>query len=461
MELMKKMNISMALAWLITGMVFFCSCSGSDYINAIPANSSALISIDMQKMAESNPQASKTGVLKSLLHVEDVTDCGIDVSEKMYLFETVDGNLGLCAKVSDAADLEDWLNQLSKEQKLCENVTEKKGFHFSVLKNSWLVGFSDQALLIMGPVVADAQAELQRMMIKYLKADEEHGIQSSPMFERLDSISSPMALVAQAQALPEKFVAPFTLGAPKNADASQIVIAAEMNLQKGMLRIKGETFSFNPDINQALQSAVASYRPIQGKYLESMPDDATAGIFMNVDGKKFLPMMQTNKGILQLFLGINAAIDMDNIIRSVNGDMAIVLPSFSDANLKMTMAAQLAHYQWLADVDYWKESCPKGASIADWGKNAYYYTDGKTSFYFGVSDDKQFFSGSDELLASYAIKRSNHPVSADIRKEIKGQKLAMVINLNKTGNSGDVMAAVTSLLSPIFGNLNSVVYTLK
>ena len=238
MELMKKMNISMALAWLITGMVFFCSCSGSDYINAIPANSSALISIDMQKMAESNPQASKTGVLKSLLHVEDVTDCGIDVSEKMYLFETVDGNLGLCAKVSDAADLEDWLNQLSKEQKLCENVTEKKGFHFSVLKNSWLVGFSDQALLIMGPVVADAQAELQRMMIKYLKADEEHGIQSSPMFERLDSISSPMALVAQAQALPEKFVAPFTLGAPKNADASQIVIAAEMNLQKGMLRIK-------------------------------------------------------------------------------------------------------------------------------------------------------------------------------------------------------------------------------
>ena len=98
MELMKKMNISMALACLIMGMVFFCSCSGSDYINTIPASSSALISIDMQKMAESNPQASKTGVLKSLLHVDDVAECGIDVSEKMYLFETADGNLGLCAK---------------------------------------------------------------------------------------------------------------------------------------------------------------------------------------------------------------------------------------------------------------------------------------------------------------------------------------------------------------------------
>ena len=457
---MKRLYKNLVFMGLAITFLLLSSCSGSDYLNAIPKKSTALISVDMKQMTADKSDEDKAGMLKTLLHVDDVDNCGIDVSEKLYLFETADGNLGLCAKVSSEDGVSDWLATLAKKH-IATEVTERKGFHFSVLKNSWLVGYSDEALLVMGPVVADAQAQLQQQMVKYLKADEEDGITASPMFDRLSGISSPMAMVAQAQALPEKFVAPFTLGAPKNTDPSQVVIAAEMNVKEGILQIQGETFSFNPDINQALQSAVASYRPIQGKYLESMPDDATAGIFMNVDGKKFLPMMQTNKGIQQLLLGINAAIDMDNIIRSVNGDMAIVLPSFSDANLKMTMAAQLAHYQWLADVDYWKESCPKGASIADWGKNAYYYTDGKTSFYFGVSDDKQFFSGSDELLASYAIKRSNHPVSADIRKEIKGQKLAMVINLNKTGNSGDVMAAVTSLLSPIFGNLNSVVYTLK
>ena len=466
MELMKKMNISMALAWLIMGMVFFCSCSGSDYINAIPANSSAVISIDMQKMAENNPQVSRTGVLKSLLHVEDVAECGIDVSEKLYLFETADGNLGLCAKVSDAADLEDWLNQLSKKQKICENVTEKKSFHFSVLKNSWLVGFSDQTLLVMGPVVADAQAELQRMMIKYLKADEEHGIKSSPMFERLDSISSPMALVAQAQALPEKFVAPFTLGAPKNADASQIVIAAEMNVQKGMLRIKGETFSFNETIDKALQKAVQNYRPIKGSYVKSMPDDALAGIFMNVNGEQFLPMMQSNRSLQTLLMGINQAVDMDNIMRSVDGDMAIVLPTLGDADLKMMMAAKLAHSKWLGDVDYWKTSCPAGAKIANWGKNSYFYTDGKTSFYFGVTDDKQFFSGSDELTAQYAVKPSNHPIDAKIQKLIVGQKLAMVINLAKSSDGSgtgkdDAISTVTGLLAPVFGNLTSVVYTLK
>ena len=457
---MKKMMFRLMMMCLAGCMVLLSSCSGSDYVNAIPSGSTALIAIDMQKMAEENHLGDKAGVLKSLLHVDDVSDCGIDVSSKLYLFETADGNLGLCAKVSDDGDLEDCLSKLAKSGS-CTSLTERKGYHFTILKKAWLVGFSDKSLLVMGPVVADAQAELQRQMTKYLEADEDRGIKGTPIFDRLDSISSPMAMVAQAQALPEKFVAPFTLGAPKDADASQVLISARMNVQKGMLRIHGETFSFNKEIDGALKEAAKNYRPIQGKYVKSMPADAMAGIFMNVDGNKFLPMMQSNKGIQQLLMGINAAIDMDNIIRSVNGDMAIVMPSFSDSNLKMTMSAQLAHARWLADVGYWKQSCPQGSSIADWGKNSYYYTDGKTSFYFGVSDDMQFFSGSDELIATYSIKPSNHPISADLQKEIVGQKLAMVINLAKSGSGSETMSAITGLLSPIFGNLNSIVYTLK
>lgn len=451
----------MTMLSLAICMILLSSCSGSDYVNAIPSGSTALISIDMQKMAEKGDMSDKAALLKSLLHVEDVSDCGIDVEKKVYLFESADGNLGLCAKVKDEGDLEDWLNQLAKGQKTCTPVTERKDFHFTVLKNTWLLGFSDEALLVMGPVVADAQAELQRQMIKYLKADEEQGVKGTPMFDCLDSIASPMAMVAQAQALPEKFVAPFTLGAPKDADASQVVIAADMSVNKGMLRIKGTTLSFNKEIDAALKDAAKNYRPIKGKYVKSMPADAMAGIFMNVDGAKFLPMMQSNKGIQQLLLGLNAAIDMDNIIRSVNGDMAIVMPSFSDSDLKMTMAAQLAHSKWLADVDYWKSSCPKGSKIADWGKNAFYFSDGKTSFYFGVSDDKQFYSGSDELMASYSIKPSNHPISQDIQKEIVGQKLAMVINFSKADTGNDAVSAITDFLSPIFGNLNSIVYTLQ
>ena len=84
----------------------------------------------------------------------------------------------------------------------------------------------------------------------------------------------------------------------------------------------------------------------------------------------------------------------------------------------------------------------------------------------GVTDDKQFFSGSAQLMAQYAVKPSNHPIDAKIQKLIVGQKLAMVINLAKSSDSDssgkdDAISTVTGLLTPVFGNLTSVVYTLK
>ena len=55
--------------------------------------------------------------------------------------------------------------------------------------------------------------------------------------------ASTMIFVTQAQALPEKFVAPFTLGAPKDTDPSQVVIAADIcKGTMGSFIIRGKKF---------------------------------------------------------------------------------------------------------------------------------------------------------------------------------------------------------------------------
>ena len=457
MNIMKKTRFFIIASLMI---VLMSACSDNDYLNAIPSKSTAVISIDMSRLNGQEQEQNQEHILNTMLHVDDVSKCGLDVKEKVYLFETIDGNLGLCAKVADEGDVSNWLSELS-QQRICSTVTERKGFHFAVLKDSWLVGFSSKALLVMGPVVAEAQAEMQRQMVRYLNADEDAGIKSSKLFAQLDSIDSPMAMVAQAVALPEKFVAPFTLGAPKDADASQIVIAAGMDVEDGVLKIAGRTFSFNPSINQALVKSQQVFRPIQGDYVQSMPDDAMAGIFMNVAGSRFLPLVQSNQGLQTLLMGINASIDMDNILRSVDGDMSIVLPTLGADHMQMMMAARLSHAKWLSDVDYWKQSCPKGSTIGNWKSNAFCYSSGKTCFYFGVTDDKQFFSGNDEVSAESSIRPSSHPISKRVQNMIRGEKMVMVINLEKSGGGGSAMQAVTGLLSPLFGQLTAVVYTLK
>lgn len=453
-EKRKRISFIICQLALFVALTFLTSCSGTDYLNAIPGESSALVSMDLGKMSGVNNQA----MLKTMLHVSNLSDCGLDLSSKIYLFESPDGNLGLCAKVDDDGDLNDLFNQLASKG-VCQKTKERRGFHFTVLKDTWVVGFSDKAMLVMGPAAVTAQAELQNQMAKYLKQEEDDGIKGTPVYDKLDSIQSPIAMVAQAQALPEKFVAPFTLGAPKDADASQVLIAAEVTVKNGSLNIDGETFSFNKSVDKSLKDAAKIYRPIKGRYMQSMSSDALFGLFLNVDGTKFLPLLQNNKGLLALLSGINAAIDMDNIIRSVNGDMAIIMPSYSDDNLQMSMSSELSNSKWLADVDYWKQSCPKGGRIADWGKNAYYYTDGKTSFYFGVSSDKQFFSGSNDKQAKSSILPAEHPIAVGLQNKIKGGKMVMVINLSSVKD--DKLGAVSGFMTPIFGKLNSIVYTLK
>ena len=167
-------------------------------------------------------------------------------------------------------------------------------------------------------------------------------------------MNSPVALVAKASALPEKLAVPFTLCAPKDADASQIMIAAELDTSdKTCLTIRGESFSFDKDIDNELRASNSIFRPIKGAYVGNVPGNSFAGIFMNVDGSQFIKLLHSNKTFQALLAGMNMAVDMDNIIKSFDGDVAMFIPS-EKGEKGWGMAAKLKSKRFLDDVGYWK-----------------------------------------------------------------------------------------------------------
>ena len=246
---MKTMKTVVRYLLVLPLLFLVSSCSDEDYLNVIPDNSTALVAIDAQKLFDGNVD----GVLGKALNTDGIDKCGIDFLSKIYLFETFDGNIGVAAKVSDSGDLEDFLNSLSKKG-ICKGPVQYEDFKFTVIKDTWVAGFSSDALVVMGPSLPAVQAETKRQIVKLLNQDEEHGIKNSPMFEKMESIEGAVAVVAQASALPEKLAAPFTLGAPKDADLSQIMIAADLRKNgEGCILIDGETFSFNKSIDEKLK----------------------------------------------------------------------------------------------------------------------------------------------------------------------------------------------------------------
>lgn len=459
---MKINIINPLILWseLLFCILILSSCSSDGYLNVIPQNSTAIISIDIQKLYSTSKNNKQLDYLKDVLKLKDVDASGLDLSTKAYVFETVDGNIGLVVKVDNEDNLSNWIKNLERAG-YCKNLTTRKGFKFTSVKDTWVLGFSSDALLVMGPILPIQQADMQRQMVNFLGQDDSKSIKGSPMFQKLDSLESPVSMVAQAAALPEKFVTPFTIVAPKDADASQIMIAAEIvKDEDGCINLKGETYSLNDNLNNSIKKNKKTFRPIQGTYSACMPISASLGIFLNVDGKEFLKLLHSNNSIQALLAGMNTAIDMDNIIRSINGDMSIIIHSFKEGENIPQMSAQLSNNEFLKDVEYWRESCLTGCKIIDWNKNSYYYTNGTFCYYFGVSDDMQFYSGGSPKYALESISKSQNAIPEYVQNKIRGKRLCLVLNLETILGNGTDKASVMTSIKPLLGNIKTVIFSM-
>ena len=401
--------------WLSLLLLSWCcfSCSDDGYLNVIPADSTALISIDVADAASAS-KGVNANVLKSLFRVSDVADCGIDLSAKVFLFESVDGTLGIVARVKSERKLDDWLNKLAAKG-LCKPTQERRDLHFTVMRQSWLVGYSDDALLIMGPAVSMAQSELMRQMMRYLKADE--GIVGTPLFERLETLSSPVAMVAQAQALPQQLIAPFTLGAPADADASQVFIAAEMHADKGCVVMEGETFSFDEKINAALQQSQNIYRPLTEEYLRLIPAQSLFTMAMNADGRQLLPLMRQSREFRALLTGVGVKIDIDKFVEQVDGDLVLTIPAYDEENMQMEWAAKLRDDRTPLDAD------------------------------------------SEQQLEKTSLTTPAQALPENVIAQMAGSHMSVLLHLSSvSGEKQEIVNAFSALLKPLFGEVEYVVY---
>ena len=280
---------------------------------------------------------------------------------------------------------------------------------------------------------------------------------TSKLYSRLDSIDSPIALVAQADALPDKLVAPFTLGAPKEADASQVMVAAGLSFSGDVLKINGTTYSENKTVDEALKASHAKLRPISADVLKSVDTAQTMTLVLDVDGRDLLPMLQQNKGVQAMLTGLNMAIDMDNIVRSMDGGLVIGVSGYGQDKMNLSMTAKLGNSDWLKDVGYWKKSCPSGCRIDDAGTNAYCYKGGNTNFYFGVTPSSFFFCGANLLEAMDGTQRSRNPLPTAMVQEMAGKRMAMLLNIGAVAGTSDAASVVKSVL----GNLKYVLYVME
>lgn len=295
----------------------FASCSKGDYYNAIPRESTAILRVDGSRLAQAK-MSSTTQMMLSLVGIDGIKDTGIDFTQPVYFFESSDGTIGICAAMSNTGDLEDMLGKLHEANSATE-VVEKKGANFCVVRGSWIFGYNDEALLVMGPVVSTDHAHQQKRMARYLELAPEQGISSSELFEKLQAKQSQMALIAKATALPKQLTTPFLIGSPSGTSTDDIIIEADLSFEGDKMTLNGTTSSLNTNIDQSLQKAKSMFSGLS--CTTASDDDAVMSIYLNASGVEVIRLLDVNADLRQLM----GNVEFRQKLAPINGNMLIVL----------------------------------------------------------------------------------------------------------------------------------------
>lgn len=279
-------------------MSLLLSACSKDYRNVVPSSSIAVLAIEPTRL--DIPDTMGIGAM------------GLDLQQTIYGFELPDGTFGVVAQVADEKLAAAWMQQHTGTAP-----KEKNGYKFAADGEGFVFGLSSSAMLVMGPVVPAAQAATRRRMEKLLDNNEPP---SSPLFDKLATLDAPIALVARSTTLPQKYVAPLLVGAPKGVQGDQVLLAAKAVLTGSRLDVEGELFSPKESVDKSLREAVSCLRPIQGNLVGELPDSAVFGLYVNVEGEKFLQLLRTDKDLRMMLAGLDT-----ETIRAIDGDAAFVL----------------------------------------------------------------------------------------------------------------------------------------
>lgn len=447
----------MALALLL-----FAACS-NDYRNAIPKGSTAVVAFDASELLGKGGAESPDGksALGELLHTDDFSHCGIDLEKDFYGFETADGTFGVVLPVKSEGDLETWLTGLADDG-IATSVSEKKGYKFTTIAGLFIVGYSSSALVAIGPVMPLAHGEATQRMAKWLDAGDDDGIKTTQLYEKLESTEGFVRLVARSDALPEQLSAALTIGTPKGTTPKEVYVGVGLQTTaSGYLAINGGSFSFDTNIDKALYQAKSAYKSIKGDLLSTVPSTAAFFMACGVEGDDYLQLLRSNETVRSLLFGMNTTLDIDKMLRSVDGDLLFCLNEMSETPV-FSLLAEQDNDDWLKDVGYWKRSCPTGTTITDGASpSTFRLQSNDWNVGFGIDQRGLLFVNNLQGDAAGSVHANANGLPAEIVEAVKGKRLAIAVNVAKALETLPFADALAPMVKSLAGPDGIVLYTIE
>lgn len=436
---------------ILCALVLLASCSKDDYTNTIPQDATFVASANIANMADESEfaksQAVQTahryiGLLlsgKSKTTIESYLDdprlFGIDFTKSAYIFKAGE-NIGMTMKIADDDGVEEFFNTLS-EQGLCSKPKTNKGLTTAVVLGEVAVTFNKNTLLFVANI-GNAGIDKAKAVAKQLMSqDRELSFTETEAFQRMNrNNKSDIVIFSNVAALPETVLSNVKGLIPSGIRPADVELIADVEFDRGIATISANVTGKTEKAQQMLDEGNANFHKIEGNYIDSPVDGFALFATMGVKGEWLLDQLKQEPNAKQILLGLERGIDIEQMLRSIDGDMAITVPSSVTLSTDITSAdfmflADLKKKDFLSDVSYWQSTMKDyGMTMRKTSGNDYVLQAQDYKLHWGVDDNTLYFASDRMFGINATSKRSTLLSSLD--KQIRDSQFFLYLNLQQT-----------------------------
>ncbi len=417
------------LLLLVLVLAVFTSCSKNDYLNVIPKDATLVASVNVANLAEKAELSGSSAVesvnkyiglvfngeAKSKIenYVSDPREIGVDFSSPIYMFATPSQCFCLTMRVGSKSKVDDFVNLLV-EQGLCGKPVERDDMMTGTLLDEVEFAYDDNTFLFLYSYGDGGSAIRKQFVAQLFAQDKDDSFVSTEHFDIMDDDKKDMVMYSNLAGLPNETAMMYKQLLPNGVRISDVEMVASLTFEDGKAVYDVEMNGVTEKAKKTIEEWNKNFRKIEGRYIDSPSKDFLVWGCFGVEGNWFFEGLKNNSEFKQILYIVERAIDIEQIIRSIDGDLAFVIPSSfvtgeSDNSVVDFIAtAKVKKTKFLDDVDYWKRSMKDyGLSMRDCGKNQYVVSGNDMDMCWGVDGDDVYIATSDAFRRNIASQRSD------------------------------------------------------
>ncbi len=423
------------------------SCQKKAYIQTIPKEASVVVSANIAKIAtEADLENSSlmqmvkmyvgmitAGEAKQQIqsYVDSPEKMGIDFTAPLYFFRANDF-AGVTMRVSDEGDVEDFIDMLSA-QGMAKKQGETNGVKMVMLMDDLVISYNDNTLLLLGKL--GGGQDPRRAAAELMQQAEEESFVATEGFEKMqEKGKDDLVAYSNGSALSGTKLESVKSFLPKGVRPADIEIVSAYSFEDGKAVLSAEINGKSKEIQKLLKEGNENFHKIEGRYINSPQADFAVWACAGVKGPWLLEQLKQDIHTKQLLLMLERAIDIEQIIRNVDGDMAITLPKSilgadSIQNVDYMLTAHVENTDFLKDVDYWQKTMKDyGMTMSRSKGNDFILKAGDNTLNWGVDDEDVYFS-STRMFAANAVSQRSDLLTA-YENQIKKSQIFLYVNLD-------------------------------